>query len=118
MNIDYTLRLSPCRRLTGGGESEECIPAPDYVDPVAVASTARAREIAAAILHDPDSSTPAHDWRTATITTPGHRHFQRGENFVLRWPDGSSATGIIRDIIINCTVEAGTMQMLVVSYRL
>lgn len=100
-NIEVVYRLPPCRALTAGGNSSECIPAPDIVDPVAVGSTARAWQIAKAALHNPGSEASAHDWHTAQISTTGNRFYQEGETFRLRLPDSREATGVIGDVLLS-----------------
>ena len=83
MNIQVIYRLAPCRALTSGGDSKECIWAEEIVDPVAVGSTARAEEIAAAVLHNPSSEYSAHDWRTTQLSTINNRHYKAGDTFQL-----------------------------------
>lgn len=115
MNIEVIYRLYPCRALTAGGSSVECIPAPDIVDPVAVGSTARAWQIAKAALHNPGSEAAAHDWHTAQISTTGNRFFQERETFKLRFPDSSEAVGVIGEVLLSHD-GATLAQQLVVHY--
>lgn len=100
-NIEVICRLHPCRALTAGGNSAECIPAPDIVDPVAIGSTARAQRVAEAALHDPGSEAAAHDWRTVQISTTGNRRYQKGETFKLRFPDSTEAVGVIGEVLLS-----------------
>ena len=100
-NIEVISRLYPCRALTAGGNSAECIPAPDIVDPVAIGSTARAQQVAEAALHNPGSEAAAHDWHTARISTTGNRFYQEGETFKLRFPDGSEVVGVIGEVLLS-----------------
>lgn len=100
-NIEVIYRLYPCRALVAGGNSAECIPAPDIIDPVAIGSTARAQQVAEASLHNPGSEAAAHDWHTAQISTTGNRFYQEGETFKLRFPDGSEATGVIGEVLLS-----------------
>jgi len=100
-NIEVICRLYPCRALTAGGNSVECIPAPDIVDPVAIGSTARAQQVAEAGLHNPGSEASAHDWHTAQIGTTGNRHYQEGETFKLRLPDSLAAVGVLGEPLLS-----------------
>ena len=100
-NIEVIYRLYPCRARTAGGNSVECIPAPDIVDPVAIGSTARAQQVAEAALHNPGSEAAAHDWYTARISTTGNRHYQQGETFKLRFSDSSEAVGVIGEVLLS-----------------
>ena len=100
-NIEVIYRLHPCRALTAGGNSVECIPAPDIVDPVAVGSTARAWQIAKAALHNPGSEASAHDWHTAQISTTGNRHYQEVETFKVILPDSSEAVGVLGEPLLS-----------------
>lgn len=114
-NIQVIYRLMPCRALVAGGNSAECIPAPDIVDPIAIGSNARAQQVAEAALHNPGSEAAAHDWHPAGISTTGNRHYQEGETFKLRFPDGSEAVGVLGEVLLSH--EGVTLsQQLVVHY--
>lgn len=112
-NIEVIYRLHPCRALTAGGSSAECIPAPDIVDPVAIGSAARAQQVAEAALHNPGSEAAAHDWHTAQISTTGNRFYQEGETFTVRFPDGGEAVGVLGEPLLSSDGKTLSQQLAV-----
>lgn len=111
-NIEYYHRIYPCRSLAGR-ESDECLPAPDYVDPVAVGSLARAKVIAQALLYNTDGG-GAVAWNTVKISTLNNNIFPRGGILRIRNPDGSETIGVIKEVQLFSNLE-GQRQELVLA---
>lgn len=82
-NISVTSRISPCRELLDGSQTSDCRPADDIVNPVAVGSVARAREVGEQVLYR-----DGYRWIRRQITTDLSRTFQDGETMVLDTPYG------------------------------
>ena len=102
-NIEYYHRIYPCRALAGR-ESEECLPAPDFIDPVAVGSLARAKVIAQALLYNVNGG-GAVAWNTVKISTLNNNIFPRGEILKIRNPDGSETVGVIKEVQLSSSLE-------------
>jgi len=89
----YTERVSPCRELISGADSDECLPADDIVVPLA-GDIRRLQEIVAAALDNPDSELTAYAWIPVQITTTGFRRFREGEIFMVDYL-GERVPGVI-----------------------
>jgi hypothetical protein len=82
-NISVTVRASPCRELLDGSQTDDCRPADDIVNPVAVGSEERASEIGEQVLYR-----DGYRWIKRQIQTDLSHAFQWGETMVLDTPSG------------------------------
>lgn len=96
-NVSVTARISPCRELLDGSQTSDCRPADDIVDPVAVGSVARAREIGEQVLYR-----DGYIWIRRQIQTDLSHAFQWGETMVLDTPYGQRI-GIVGPVQQNFT---------------
>ena len=91
--MQVTMRVSPCRALPSGVDSDECRPAPDIVAPL-VGSAAALERMGKAALQNPDSAACAHVWVPVTITTDGYKRFKEGDTFAIAY-QGERKLGVI-----------------------
>jgi hypothetical protein len=82
-NVSIIVRVSPCRELLDGSQTNDCRPADDIVNPVAVGSEARAREVGEQVLYR-----DGYRWIDRRIQTDLSHAFQQGETMTLDTPAG------------------------------
>ncbi|CAK8716522.1 MAG: NB-ARC domain-containing protein [Candidatus Electronema aureum] len=76
----------------------------------------RLREIVKHALESPGSEITAY-WQEVIITTTGNKHYEAGQTFRVRFPDGSDAVGVIGEVLLKCDgPDKAVTQQFPVSY--
>lgn len=94
-NIAVTVRIAPCVSLLSGNNSDDCRPADDIVDPVAINSVARAQEVGQQVLY-----ADGHRWVSRQITTGIEKAYRWGDTFIIDTKDGRKV-GIVGPVQQN-----------------
>lgn len=76
--MEYTERLSPCRKKADGSDAVECRPAEDIIVSFA-GDYRRLKEIAECAIDDPDSQITGYSWTFMSLSVTGTYWFEEGQ---------------------------------------